>query len=191
MNQTLIYECPACGAGVEFSADQQAFTCDFCRSKFTREELLQANSDEVLREKQAAQEEFNAHMNEYQCSNCGAEILADEHTSAGFCCYCHNPVVLVGRLSGAMRPQKIVPFQYGREAAKEKFLKFAKKKLFVPKDFFCEEQVEKITGIYYPFWITGLPIPERAITLAPRSKFRSVAASGKRGCGRKDSMRVK
>lgn len=154
MNQTLVYECPACGAGVEFSADKQAFTCDFCRSEFTREELLQANTEEMLRERQAAQEEFNAQMNEYQCSNCGAEIIADEHTAAGFCCYCHNPVVLVGRLSGAMLPKRIVPFHYGKDAAKEKFLKFAKKKLFVPKDFFCEEQVERITGIYYPFWIT-------------------------------------
>jgi len=47
-----------------------------------------------------------------------------------------------------------VPFRYDRDEAKKRFLQFAKKKWFVPNRFFSEEQVEHITGIYYPFWIT-------------------------------------
>ncbi len=154
MEQTLQYQCPNCGAGIEFDAEKQLFACPFCLSAFTEEEVLAANSEEAKREREAEEERYNAQMNQYQCSGCGAEILADEHTAAGICCYCHNPVVLIGRLKGEMKPKRIVPFKYGKKEAKERFLKFAKSKWFVPRSFFCAEQVEKITGIYYPFWIT-------------------------------------
>ena len=154
MEQTVSYQCPNCGAGLEFNAEKQAFCCAFCLSELTRDEVLAANSEEAQREREAEREEYNSQMNEYQCSNCGAEVVADEHTVAGNCAYCHNPVVLLGRLSGEMKPHRIIPFAYDRDAAKAEFLKFAKKKRFVPRNFFSAEQVENIKGIYYPFWIT-------------------------------------
>ncbi len=154
--QTAIYECPNCGAALTFNAAEQLFTCDFCLSKFSRDEVLNANSREKMREQEAAEEAFNAQMNEYECKQCGAHIIADENTVASTCAYCHNPVVLVGRLSGEMKPQKIIPFGYDKAAAEEKFFQFVKKKWFVPKAFFVKEQVEKIAGIYYPFWVTDV-----------------------------------
>ena len=80
--------------------------------------------------------------------------MTDEHTAATICPYCHNPVVLGGRLAGQMKPHKIIPFQFDKEAAKKRFLEFASKKWFVPRDFLAESQVDKISGIYYPFWVT-------------------------------------
>ncbi len=154
MEQTVVYQCPNCGAALEFDAEKQAFACGFCLSKFTEEEVLQANSEEARREQEAEQEAYNAQMQEFQCSNCGARVVAEEHTVADTCCFCHSPVLLVGRLSGEMKPRRIVPFRYGKDEAKATFLKFAKRKWFVPRDFVAESQVEKITGIYYPFWIT-------------------------------------
>ncbi|MBE6529295.1 MAG: TFIIB-type zinc ribbon-containing protein [Ruminococcaceae bacterium] len=152
--QTATYECPNCGASLTFNAAEQLFTCEFCLSKFTREQVLSANSEEKIREQEAAEEAFNAQMNEYECKHCGAHVITDEHTVASECAYCHNPIVLVGRLSGEMKPQKIIPFGYDKAAAEEVFFKFVKKKWFVPKSFFVKEQVEKIAGIYYPFWVT-------------------------------------
>ena len=154
--QTAIYECPNCGAALTFNAAKQLFTCDFCLSQFTREQVLSVNSEEKLREEKAAEEAFNAQMNEYECKHCGAHVIADENTAASTCAYCHNPIVLVGRLSGEMKPQKIIPFAYDKAAAEEIFFKFVKKKWFVPKAFFVKEQVEKIAGIYYPFWVTDV-----------------------------------
>ena len=154
MEQTVAYQCPNCGAGLEFDAEKQCFGCAFCRSEFTRDEVLKANTEEARREQQAEQEEYNAHLQAYQCPNCGAEVVADEHTVAGNCCYCHNPVVLVGRLTGEMKPHRIIPFRYDKEEAKKRFLKFAGKKWFVPGSFFSTSQLERLTGVYYPFWIT-------------------------------------
>ncbi len=152
--QAATYKCPNCGAALTFNAAKQLFTCDFCLSRFTREQVLSVNSEEKLREEKAAEEAFNAQMNEYECKHCGAHIIADENTVASTCAYCHNPIVLLGRLSGEMKPQKIIPFGYDKAAAEEIFFKFVKKKWFVPKAFFVKEQVEKIAGIYYPFWVT-------------------------------------
>ena len=154
--QAATYECPNCGAALTFNAAEQLFTCDFCLSKFTRQQVLSANSEAKLREEEAAEAQFNAQMNEYECKHCGAHVIADTNTVASTCAYCHNPVVLVGRLSGEMKPKKIIPFGYDKAAAKEIFFQFVKKKWFVPKAFFVKEQVEKIAGVYYPFWVTDV-----------------------------------
>ncbi len=151
---TLNYQCPNCGAGLEFDAEKQIFACEFCLSEFTEEETRAANSEEELHAREEETRTYNESMNEYECSSCGAHVVADEHTAADFCCYCHNPIVLVGRLSGQMKPHRIIPFKYDKEEAEQSFLRFAKKKWFVPRDFFATSQVEKITGIYYPFWVT-------------------------------------
>lgn len=154
MATTLIYQCPNCGAPLTFDAEKQTFCCEFCLSEFSEEQVSGTVNEEQLRREEEAQAEYNAHMREYECSGCGARIVADENTAADFCYYCHNPVVLLGRLSGQMKPQRIVPFKYGKEEAQKHFLKFAKKKWFVPNAFFEQAQVEKISGVYYPFWVT-------------------------------------
>lgn len=91
-------------------------------------------------------------MELYLCPNCGAEIVTDATTAATYCYYCHNPVVLKGRLSGEFLPDKVLPFAIGKEKATADFLNWAQKKFFVPKDFFNKSQVEKLTGVYFPYW---------------------------------------
>lgn len=154
MNGTVTYACPNCGAGLAFDAEQQKFACEFCLSSFTKEELSAEAAEEKAEENRRANEEFCAGMNAYVCQSCGAEVTSDEHTVADFCCFCHNPVVLSGKLSGQMRPDKIIPFSYDKEEAEKKFLAYTKKKWFLPKAFFAPDQAQKIRGVYYPFWVT-------------------------------------
>lgn len=89
----------------------------------------------------------------YSCPSCGAEIATDATTAATYCYYCHNPVVLLGQLEGQYRPNKLIPFSVDRPSAVNAFLKWAKSRWFVPKGFFSEKQVEKITGVYFPYWL--------------------------------------
>lgn len=151
---TLTYQCPCCGAGLKFDADTQLFKCEFCLSEHTEESLKNTDAFKKAEEIMAQNQEFCSQMNEYHCNQCGAEITADENTVADTCPYCHSPVVLSGRLMGQKMPTKIVPFKYSREEAIKHFLDFAKKKWFVPKDFTEKSQIDKIAGIYYPFWVT-------------------------------------
>ena len=87
----------------------------------------------------------------YSCPSCGAEIVTDATTAATFCYYCHNPVVLSGRLSGELMPDYVLPFSIDKKGATEKFLSWIGKKKFVPKSFYSKDQIEKLSGIYFPY----------------------------------------
>lgn len=155
MEQTTVtYQCPNCGAGLVFDAEKGKFACEFCLSDFSKDELNASDSAERAREREQMDEEFREQMHAYSCPSCGAQVMADGETVADFCYYCHNPVVLSDQLSGVFRPDRIIPFKFGKKQAIEKFLKYAKSHRFVPRDYFCAEQVDKITGVYYPFWVT-------------------------------------
>lgn len=154
MDSTLTYKCPNCNAGLIFDAEKQLFHCEFCMSDFTEDDLLETGAAEAEARNRKMDEEFSESVDEYYCPSCGAEVIADKNTAADFCYYCHNPIVLSNKMTGAMRPSKIIPFKLSKDEAKEHFLSFAKSKKFVPKGYFSGEHIEKMSGVYYPFWVT-------------------------------------
>ena len=89
----------------------------------------------------------------YTCPSCGAEIVTDATTAATFCYYCHNPVVLSGRLTGTYQPDFAIPFQIDRKRAQEVFSQWIAKKKFVPREFYSPKQIETMTGVYFPYWL--------------------------------------
>lgn len=95
----------------------------------------------------------NPEIDLFLCPSCGAQIATDATTAATYCYFCHNPVVLSGRLSGKFLPNKVLPFKIDRKTAENAFLEWSSKKRFVPKDFFNRDQIEKITGVYFPYWV--------------------------------------
>ena len=148
------YNCPNCGAELMFNADKHKLYCEFCESEFTAEELSNTGARERAERIRIESNEFCTQMNDYSCPNCGAEIITDETTASEICMYCHSPVVLIGKLSGQMMPDKIIPFSYGKEEAVNKFYDFVRKKWFVPSEFKSKKQAEYISGVYFPFWVT-------------------------------------
>lgn len=156
------YKCPNCGGDLRFDPSSQKYKCEYCISIFSQEELEAANP-QASEEKSAAPhmharqgtsrdgaEEQGAVV--YSCPSCGAEIVTEATTAATFCYYCHNPVVLQGKLSGEYEPDLVIPFAVDKKEAVDSFLKYVRGKKFVPRDFFCKEQIEKISGVYFPFW---------------------------------------
>ena len=112
----------------------------------------------------------------YKCPNCGGELVFDpsaqnfkcEYCSSSFsqeeldamkpaaatiCYYCHNPVVLSGRLSGELKPDRIIPFAIDKKQAEQRFLDFVHSKKFVPRALFQKNQIEKLSGVYFPYWV--------------------------------------
>lgn len=155
--EALQLKCPNCGAAVEFKADAQRFICDFCGSDFTEAEINAAN--EIERKTAVEQDNyFSGHTNLYLCQSCGAEIVSDENTAATFCHYCHGAVVLKGRVSGALQPELIIPFKYNRDLAEKAFENWCAKKWFLPGDFKSQRQLEKMVGLYVPFWLADCTV---------------------------------
>ena len=149
MSQTFTYKCANCGGEMVWEPDKALFVCEYCTSEFTEEEAKAASPQELTE----ADNEFAGQTDVYTCTSCGAEIFCDHATAATFCCYCHNPVSLKGRLTGMYRPDKIIPFKFGRDRAVEAFKGICRKKKFLPGNFLSEANLEKLTGLYVPFWV--------------------------------------
>lgn len=157
------YKCPNCNADLKFDPETQKLSCEYCLSTFSMEDISLGTTTEKTSvpeinevpkiDDQESYREFEEHTNLYHCSSCGADIMADDQQTALFCYYCHNPVILSGKLTGSFKPGKVIGFKLTKNAAVEKFRKWIGERWFVPNDFKSEQQLEKITGLYVPFWI--------------------------------------
>lgn len=163
----LIYKCPNCDGDVRFDPESQGFKCEYCESVFSQEELLRYapnQSKETASSCNRNDDKGDAVI--YSCPTCGAEIVTDSTTAATFCFYCHNPVVLSGRLEGEYSPDKIIPFTLSREQAVERFLSWVGKKRYTPKAFFSKRQIEMLSGVYFPYWMLDAELEARLDAVA-------------------------
>ena len=156
------YKCPNCDAELVFDPSTQMLTCDFCRSSFSLDKFKEIKGSMENEVKTAEdieiQNEFESHTNLYHCKSCGAEIMAEDDTTATFCYYCHSPVILSGKLKGEYKPSKIIGFKFTREQAISLFKNWCSKKKYIPQDFKSSQQLEKMTGLYVPFWVTDCDV---------------------------------
>lgn len=179
------YKCPNCDGELVFHPATQKYKCEYCASAFSQEELEkmqpameeekafvppqeeqadtksqeagQTDGENIRQKDQQKREQENTEEGKiYGCPSCGAEIVTDQTTAATFCYYCHNPVVLSGRVSGEFLPNKIIPFAVDKKQATDKFLEYVQHKKFVPKAFFSKQQIEKISGVYFPYWMADM-----------------------------------
>lgn len=163
----ITYKCPNCDGGLVFDPESGTYACEYCLSKFTQEDLVAESQEaETVQQEEPVQEEnFAETATEnvdsqksavmYRCPSCGAEIITDETTAATFCFYCHNPIVLAGKLEGEYLPDGIIPFKITKEEATEKFMEWIQKKKFVPTGFSSKRHIEKMSGVYFPYWLYG------------------------------------
>ncbi len=160
----IVYKCINCGGPLAFKAESQNWTCDYCLSEFSEQDVKDfisneqasieaAMSGEALEQRIEQDKEYEDKATGYSCNSCGAEIVTDDITAATFCYYCHNPTILPRRLQGEFRPEKVIPFKLNRDKATEIFIKWCKKKPLLSKFFTSTSQLEKLTGIYVPFWL--------------------------------------
>lgn len=162
-NQVLEYKCPCCDAGLPFSETAQRMKCQYCDNEFDLETVIAYNEDRNQPEssefhwdasdsKQWSPAEAES-LRSFTCPACGGILITDDHTAATFCPYCENPAILPGRLSGGLRPDAVLPFKNSKEDAQKAFSQLCKGKPLLPKFFTQEQRLEKITGIYVPFWL--------------------------------------
>lgn len=155
------YKCPACGAGIRFDPPSQKWKCDYCRSVFEKADLedFYQRKDERQRQKDQAggpktdQAQSRRQMDSYHCQNCGAEIIGDQETIATFCLYCKSPAIIRARMQGEFNPRYVIPFKIDQKQAKDLYAHWIKGHFLAPKEFKQQEEIEKIRGVYAPFWL--------------------------------------
>lgn len=159
----LEYKCPCCNAGLKFQEKSDQLKCEYCDNVFAIDAVRAYNENapkkdtqnvswEEREEKEWSSDEQDA-IRTFQCPSCGGQIMTEASTAATFCPYCDNPTVLPSRLSGAIRPDAVLPFKTTREDAIAAFLQLCKGKFLLPRDFTQQQRLEHITGVYVPFWL--------------------------------------
>lgn len=142
------YKCPNCAANLLFDPDARKMVCGFCGSRLNPYDVASEEATEGF----CIGEEWQE-TETYCCDSCGAQVIAGELTSATFCVYCGSPAMIKERLSGGVKPVRIIPFTYGKEEAKKAFLTWCSSKRLMPGKFTSQTNVEKLTGMYVPFWL--------------------------------------
>lgn len=157
--EVLDNKCPACGAKISFNPKNQMWDCEYCGSKFTLKEMQKYNnaSSKEANDNKEKEKSINT-LDVYRCKSCGAEVLADENTTATFCVYCGNTAILKDKITTGRVPSKIIPFKNVKEDAIKAFKELSKNKPLMPKLFNNQKNIEKITGVYIPFWTFDLQV---------------------------------
>lgn len=164
MTRALDNKCPSCGAPIKYNAKTQNFKCEYCFSEFTLDEMKKYNnaSSDKNNEEESVKKTVKTKNGEsyvtYLCKNCNAEIIADENTASTFCVYCGSTAILKDKLSGKFAPSKIIPFKKDKSLAIDAFVNLSKGRALVPNSFTSKENIEKITGVYIPFWLYDLKV---------------------------------
>ena len=164
------YQCPACLGPLHYSAASGKLECEYCGSNFEVAEIeaqYQEKDEKAAAAMASAQLQGqwdtsdlsddwsgeDASIKAYNCPSCGAQLLCDETTAATSCPYCGNPSVVPGQFSGSLRPDYVIPFKLQKKDAIATLKKYYKGKVFLPGTFLAKHTVEKIQGVYVPFWL--------------------------------------
>lgn len=163
MATMLEYKCPSCGGALSFDSQLQTVKCPYCDTEFDMEALReldvaleQSPQDDMTWQKRPGEDWQSQEQDElcsFICQSCGGEIMCETTTAASSCPYCGNPVIMTERLSGALRPDLVIPFKLDKAAAKAALKNHFKGKPLLPKTFKTENRLEQLQGIYVPFWL--------------------------------------
>lgn len=163
------YKCENCAASLRFDAQKNMLLCDYCGSEFSVEyvEDKVSKQQEEKTKKEASDEEnwkedYDKNSDESfekmrvkvrTCPSCGGTLLGDENSAATFCTYCGNATLTDAVITDTRVPDYIIPFKKTKEEAQKAFLEWGKKGFITPRDFTSKSTVDKITGLYVPFYL--------------------------------------
>ena len=158
-----MYECPSCGAGLEFNPATQMLECKYCNSTFNPKDLEKlhlkdAKGDKGFSVTNSKDENGNEKLDVYdaivyRCTQCGAELITTDETIATFCSYCGSSAVLEKSNAKKTAPSYVIPFTKTKEECEQAYKNKIKRAFFAPSDMLKTQQVEKIRGIYMPYWV--------------------------------------
>jgi uncharacterized Zn finger protein (UPF0148 family) len=162
-DQVTNYQCPACTGPLHFSPQTGKLVCDYCGSSFDPAQIGNRYAEKEQKARDAFAEAETkpaedwgadgAGMKTYSCPSCGAQLVCDASSAASSCPYCGNPTVVSGQFGGALRPDWVIPFRLDKNQAVAALKRHYQGKILLPRAFKSENQLQKLQGVYVPFWL--------------------------------------
>lgn len=129
----MIYKCQNCGGNVIYDPQHKKMYCPHCDG---------IDSENPVRGSGIS-----------QCANCGAPMDIGPYTSAGRCAHCGSYIIFEERVEGEFTPHLILPFKVSRKDAQQMLQKEFGKRIFAPSGFMSYAALEKMEGVYVPFFM--------------------------------------
>ena len=162
------YSCKNCGAELYYHPESGTLHCEYCGSDydpseydFTPDEagaedqvIPQQGMDASAEGAEATDESVSTDdLVVYKCPNCGAEVITSAKTVATTCVYCNRAITLSGNVKGEFRPDYVLPFKKERKEVEAAYKSLCRQSFLTPRKLSSQSTIEKIKGMYVPYWL--------------------------------------
>jgi len=159
LDEKKFFPCKSCGGELVFDPETAKLKCTYCDSLFD----IPSDASFVPEEQETDLMEFlsseplakgyGVTLFEVQCKQCGAAVSSQEKRRDVTCPFCGTSFIGESKEKEQMiRPAGIVPFSVGKDAALKKFSEWIKEGWFRPNALKKLARLEKIQGVYLPFF---------------------------------------
>ena len=163
-----MYKCPHCGGELDYLPGTEIIKCEYCGSEFSASELIEEKEVTAAEYQEKKSDEQKNERGEttieatiFTCPQCGGEIYSLDQSAVTFCSYCGSQVTLQSRLSRIRKPDVVIPFKLTAEQGMQEYFRKVKHSMFVPSEMKKDSDVEKLRGIYMPYWVYNVKAPEK------------------------------
>lgn len=155
------FTCPQCGATTRYDIAAGGVACEYCG--YIQPGAASAQAAPVGRRAEEfeftletlsqAEQGWGVERRELSCENCGASLTLPEKVITATCPFCaSNKVNLRTASAEQLRPRFLVPFKVQPEEIRQRAMAWLGKGWFHPAELATSAVVDRLTGVYLPFW---------------------------------------
>ena len=156
------YQCKHCGADLSWDPEAGCLKCQYCGNEYQVTDFEDATltnepiEPENIEKEYTNVEDLSNDMVVYECQNCSGTVIAQKTTMATVCPYCGEAISITSKSVGKFRPKLCIPFSRSKKEIIDLYKKYVSQSPLVPKNFKEESTVEKIQGLFAPFYLHTL-----------------------------------
>ncbi|GAA5481222.1 zinc ribbon domain-containing protein [Haloferula sargassicola] len=152
--------CPECGGKGEWDPAKRKLVCPYCGTVFDRVapppppgSIEEHDLDAMLAQLGDKASSVRTTERKVQCTHCHAVLTRDASNVGKSCDFCGSPEMLdYEEIEAPVRPESLLPAIVSKEQAYHHLKHFLGSKWFAPGDLKRRNLVDRIHGIYLPYW---------------------------------------
>lgn len=133
-----------------YSPEDHGLKCPYCGVVEKLEENDVCDEKDIDLLFSSSSDAWSKETRVFRCTNCGATTVISRSELSKECPFCGTSNVVECEEMSGMRPDAVLPFLLTKEDAKERVVKWAKKKVFAPSKFKKSVNPEGMRGNYSP-----------------------------------------
>lgn len=151
------FSCPACGGSMRYKPGMTHLVCEHCGTEKdvpqSAEQVQELCFKTYFETGRVSEGVLEGAERETRCPGCGAMVVLPQHVAADFCPFCASQLTNpVEEAHATLQPGGVIPFQFDKREAHARFHVWAKSRWFAPNALKQLDQLEKLNGVYVPYW---------------------------------------